>query len=110
MANTTAVAGGGIVRGIVQSTRDRFSLYDEMRYCDPNYTLRFMKLKKGKKLYPKSLYFRPYTYSALNKQSVRWVFGRIEPDPQTLTAEQAIARNNPASQRLFAWFPIYCDR
>lgn len=110
MANTTGVAGGGIVRGIVQSTRDRFSLYDEMRYCDPNYTLRYMKLRKGKKLYAKSLYFRPYTYSAQNKKSVRWVFGRVEPDPLTLTAEQAIARNHPASQRLFGWFPIYCDR
>ncbi|MBJ7457799.1 MAG: hypothetical protein JHD02_01290 [Thermoleophilaceae bacterium] len=110
VVNTTGVAGGGIVRGIVQSTRDRLTLYDEMRYCDPNYTLRNMQLRKGKKHYKKSLYFPPYTYSAQNKKSVRWVFGRIEPDPTTLTADQAIARNHPASQRLFAWFPINCDR
>ncbi|MGH2959017.1 MAG: hypothetical protein ACRDKE_05390, partial [Solirubrobacterales bacterium] len=94
----------------VQSTRDRFTLYDEMRYCDPNYTLRNMQLRKGKKHYKKSLYFPAYSFSAQNKKSVRWVFGRVEPDPSTLTAEQAIARNNPASQRLFAWYPIYCDR
>jgi hypothetical protein len=110
MANTTAVAGGGIVRGIVQSTRDRFTLYDEMRYCDPNYTLRNMQLRKGKRHYKKSLYFAPYSYSAQNRKAVRWVFGRIDPDPATLTAEQAVARFNPLSQRLFAWMPIYCDR
>jgi hypothetical protein len=110
MANTTAVAGGGIVRGIVQSTRDRFTLYDEMRYCDPNYTLRNMQLRKGKKHYKKSLYFAPYSYSAQNRKSVRWVYGRIDPDPTTLTAEQAVARFNPESQKLFAWMPIYCDR
>lgn len=110
MANTTGVAGGGIVRGIVQSTRDSFTLYDEMRYCDPNYTLRNMQLRKGKKHYKKSLYFAPYTYSAQNRKSVRWVYGRIDPDPSTLTPEQAAAGQNPASQRLFAWMPIHCDR
>jgi hypothetical protein len=110
MANTTAVAGGGIVRGIVQSTRDRFTLFDEMRYCDPNYTLRNMQLRKGKKHYKKSLYFAPYSYSAQNRKSVRWVFGRIDPDPATLTGEQQAATVNPLSVKLFAWMPIYCDR
>lgn len=110
MANSTGVAGGGVVRGIVQSTRDRFTLYDEMRYCDPNFTLRNMQIRKGKKHYKKSLYFPAYTYSAQNRKSVRWVFGRFDPDPTTLTAEQATARNNPASQGLYGWSPINCDR
>lgn len=110
MVNTTGVAGGGIVRGIVQSTRDSFVLHDEMLYCDPNYTLRNMQLRKGKKHYKKSLYFMPYTYSVSNRPSVRWVFGRVTPDPASLTPEGVAASQNPASQALFGWQPIYCDK
>ncbi|MFT4049151.1 MAG: hypothetical protein QM648_04845 [Solirubrobacterales bacterium] len=110
MVNTTGVAGGGIVRGIAQSTKDTFTLYDEMRYCDPNYTLRGMQIRKGKKHYKKSLYFAPYTYSAENRKSVRWIFGKIDPEPSTLGPEGQIASQNPISQGLFGWIPIKCDR
>lgn len=110
MANTTGVAGGGMVRGIVQSTRDSFTLYDEMTYCDPNYTLRNVQLRKDKKHYKKSLYFMPYTYSANNRKSVRWVFGQVNPDLATLGVEGKEAATNILSERLFGWFPIYCDR
>lgn len=110
MVNTTGVAGGGIVRGIVQSTNDSFSLYDEMRYCDPNFTLRNMQLRKGKKHYKKSMFFAPYAYSAQNRKAVRWVFGKIEPDPSTLGPEAQVAALNPISPGLFGWFPIKCDR
>lgn len=110
MVATTAVAGGGMVRGIVRTTRDRLSLYDEMRYCDPNFTLRGARLKRGKARYAKSLFWPPETFSPGNRPAVRWVFGRIDPDPKTLTAFQAAADHNKASPRLFAWMPIYCDR
>jgi hypothetical protein len=110
MVNTTGVAGGGMVRGVVQSTVDNFTLYDEMRYCDPNFTLRNMHIRKGKKRYKKSLYFAPNAYSAKNRATVRWVYGRTEPNPATLTGEQQLAAQNPLSIGLFGWFPIYCDR
>ncbi|MBJ7353363.1 MAG: hypothetical protein JHC98_00925 [Thermoleophilaceae bacterium] len=110
MINSTAVAGGGMVRGIVRSTVDRFTLFDEMRYCDPNYTLRNVQITRFKKHYKKSLYYAPESYSSRNRPAVRWVYGRLDPNPSTLTAEQALATQNPASVKLFAWMPIYCDR
>jgi hypothetical protein len=110
MINSTAVSGGGMVRGIVRSTVDTLALYDEMRYCDPNYTLRNMQLVRNKKHYKKSAYFAPATFSAQNRPGMRWVYGRIDPNPSTLTPEQALATQNPLSVKLFAWMPIYCDR
>lgn len=110
MVNTTGVAGGGIVRGIVQSTKDRLTVLDEMRYCDPNYTLRGMQIRKGKKHYKKSLYFEPYTFSAQNQPAVRWIFGRVDPDRSTLGPEAQAASINPVGPGLFGWFPIRCDR
>lgn len=110
MINSTAVSGGGMVRGIVRSTVDRFTLFDEMRYCDPNYTLRNVQIRRFKKHYKKSLYYAPESYSVRNRPAVRWVYGRLDPNPSTLTAEQALATQNPASVKLFAWMPIYCDR
>ncbi len=110
MANTTAVAGGGMVRAIVQSTRDSFTLHDEMRYCDPNFTLRNMHVRKGKKHYKKSLYFEPYTYSAQNRKAVRWLHGRVDPNPDTLGPEGRQASQNPESVALYGWSPINCDR
>jgi hypothetical protein len=110
MAATTGVAGGGMVRGVVRATRDQLALHDEMRYCDPNYTLRHAQITKGKKHYRKSLYWAPATYSRENRPAVRWVFGRIDPDPATLTPEQQAAAAGPVGERLFGWLPIYCDR
>lgn len=110
MINTTGVAAGGMVRGIVRSGVDRFTMFDEMRYCDPNYTLRNMRLRRGKRKIKKSHFFARSTFSRRNRPAVRWVFGRIDPAPLTLTAEQAAADHNPASQRLFAWLPLRCDR
>lgn len=110
MASTTSVAGGGMVRGIVRSHVDNFTLLDEMRYCDPNYTLRNMQITRFKKHYRKDKYFLPALYSKLNRKNVRWVFGRFDPDPATLPPEQATASSNPASTVLYAWTPVTCDR
>lgn len=108
MIASTAVAGGGMVRGLVRANVDRFTLYDEMRYCDPNYTLRNAQLVRFKRHLKKSRYFPPWTYNIANRPAVRWVFGRIDPDPATLTPDQAAATANLDSQHLFAWMPIYC--
>lgn len=110
MINSTGVAAGGMVRGIVRSRRDRFARFDEMRYCDPNYTLRPIKLKRGRHKLKRSRFFLPVTYRHRNRPAVRWVYGRIDPDPATLTSEQALAAKNPLSEQLFAWMPIRCRR
>jgi hypothetical protein len=110
MASTTAVAGGGMVRGIVRSETDKFTLLDEMTYCDPNYTLRNMQITRFKKHYRKDKYFMPALYSVHNRKNVRWVFGRIDPEVSTLPPEQATASANPGSIGLYAWMPVNCDR
>lgn len=110
MASTTGIAAGGMVRGVVRSTIDRFTLLDEMRYCDPNYSLRRMRLRRGGKKIKRSKYLVRATYSSRNRPAARWVFGRIDPDPATLTPEQLAAARNSASQQLFAWMPRRCGR
>lgn len=110
MINSTGVAGGGMVRGVARAGADRFTLLDEMTYCDPNYTLRNMLLKRHGRRVSKWSYFELATFSRENKPTVRWVFGRIDPDPATLSAEQAAAAANPVSEGLYAWMPISCDR
>lgn len=110
MINSTGVAGGGMVRGISRAGVDRFTLIDEMTYCDPNYTLRNMLLKRHGRRVSKWSYFELATFSRANKPTVRWVFGRIDPEVSTLTPEQAVATSNPASAGLYAWMPISCDR
>lgn len=108
MASTTGVAAGGMVRGIVRSGVDRLTLLDEMRYCDPNYTLGGMKLKRGKKRIKRSRFLVRATYSSRNRPAVRWVYGRVDPDPRTLTPEQLVALRNPQSLRMTAWLPRRC--
>ncbi len=110
MINTTGVSGGGMVRGIARAGVDRFTLTDEMTYCDPNYTLRKMLLKRRGKRVSKWSYFELATFSRENKPTVRWVFGRIDPEPSTVSPEQNAALANPASLALYAWMPISCDR
>ncbi|MBK5230616.1 MAG: hypothetical protein JJE27_05510 [Thermoleophilia bacterium] len=110
MINTTGIAGGGMVRGIVRANVDEFTLYDEMRYCDPNYTLRNMLLKRNGRRVSKWNYFALAAFGKLNAPSVRWVYGEIRPNLTTITAEGTAASANPESQRLFAWMPIRCDR
>jgi hypothetical protein len=110
MMSSTAVAGGGTVRGIARSGVDRFRLFDEMRYCDPNYTLRSVRLQRGRRKMKLSRFFAPATFSRRNRPAVRWVFGRIDPGPSTLNAAQREASENPASQRLYAWLPVRCKR
>lgn len=110
MINTTAVAGGGMVRGIVRAAVDNFQLYDQMNYCDPNYTLNHMLLRRYGQRVSKFKYFEPANFSPENTPSVRWVYGAITPDPGSVRAEAATAAANPASVKLFAWIPIHCDR
>ncbi len=110
MASTTSVAGGGMVRGIVRSHIDNFTLLDEMRYCDPNYTLRNMQITRFKKHYRKDKYFLPGLYSKKNRKNVRWLFGRFDPAPGSLPPDQQAGATNPASAALYAWTPIACDR
>lgn len=110
MASTTGIAAGGMVRALVRAHADRFALYDEMSYCDPNYTLRNMRLRRGHKRFKLSRFFPRANYSRFNRPAVRWRFGRIEPSKKTLTPEQAAAADNPASEQLFAWLPFRCDR
>lgn len=110
MNNTTGVSGGGMVRGIFRSYVDNFTMVDEMAYCDPNYTLRNMLLKRNGKRVSKWSYFELAHFSRENKPTVRWVFGRIGPEPSTLSPEGQAALGNPASLGLFAWIPIGCDR
>lgn len=110
MINTTGIAGGGMVRGISRAGVDRFTLLDEMTYCDPNYTLRKMLLKRHGRRVSKWSYFELASFNRENKPTVRWVFGRIDPEVSTLTPEQAVATSNPLSAGLYAWMPISCDR
>lgn len=110
MINSTAVAGGGMVRGIARASVDRFTLLDEMTYCDPNYTLRGMLLKRHGRRVSKWSYFELATFARENKPTVRWVFGKIDPEPSTLTAEQQAAAANAVSTGFYAWVPIECDR
>lgn len=108
MASTTGVASGGMVRGVVRTGHDRFTQLDEMRYCDPNYTLRWMRLRRGHKRFKRSRFLVGATYSRNNRPAVSWEFGRIDPDPATLSAEQQAASANASSVRLFAWMPRHC--
>jgi hypothetical protein len=110
MINTTGIAGGGMVRGIMRAAMDEFTLYDEMSYCDPNYTLRHMLLKRNGRRVSKWDYFELADFGHYNAPSVRWVYGEIRPSLMTITAEASAALANPESQRLFAWMPIRCDR
>lgn len=108
MMSSTGVAGGGTVRGVARSGVDRFRAYDEMRYCDPNYTLRSIRLRRGHHRMRPSRFFARATYSRRNRPAVRWRFGRIDPGPSTLSAEQREASGNPLSERLYAWVPTRC--
>ncbi|HEV7918312.1 MAG TPA: hypothetical protein VGO97_01940 [Solirubrobacterales bacterium] len=110
MINTTGVAGGGMVRALVRGGSDQFTLYDEMTYCDPNFTLKNMLLKRNGARVSKWNYFELANFSSRNQPVVRWVYGAITPGPETLAPEQAEALQNPASQRIFAWIPLPCDR
>ncbi|MGH2906012.1 MAG: hypothetical protein ACRDKI_04495 [Solirubrobacterales bacterium] len=110
MINTTGIAGGGMVRGIVRAGVDTFTLYDQMNYCDPNYTLGRVLLRRNGKRVSKAKYFEPATFSPDNEPTVRWVFGELRPDPASVRPEAANASDNPLSARLFAWIPIHCDR
>lgn len=110
MINSTAVAGGGMVRGIARAGVDEFILHDEMTYCDPNYTLRNMLLKRNGRRVSKWTYFEIADFARQNAPMVRWVFGQIKPGAATVSPEAAQASANPASQRLLAWMPIHCDR
>lgn len=110
MINTTGIAGGGMVRGIARANSDRFTLLDEMSYCDPNYTLRRMLLRRHGKRVSKWRYFELATFNRKNKPTVRWVFGRIDPGVGTVSPEAQAASANPTSAALYAWMPIRCDR
>ena len=110
MNNTTGVSGGGMVRGIFRSHADNFTMLDEMAYCDPNYTLRHMLLKRYGKRVSKWRYFELAHFSRENKPVVRWLFGRIGPDPSTLSVEGQLALGNPESVGLYSWVPLACDR
>lgn len=110
MVNTTGVAGGGMVRGVVRSGADQITMYDEMSYCDPNFTLRNMLLKRNGRRVSKWKYFELADFARQNAPMVRWVFGAIDPSLMTIGTEAAAASANPASVRLLAWLPIRCDR
>lgn len=110
MINTTGVAGGGMVRGIARAGIDEFTLVDEMRYCDPNYTLSNMLLKRNGRRVSKWSYFELADFAKQNAPMVRWVFGEIKPNLATLSPEGAQASANLANERLLAWLPIRCDR
>lgn len=108
MNNTTGIAGGGMVRGIVRAGVDDFTLLDKMNYCDTNFTLRYMYLKRNGQRVSKANYFSPAASSRKNRPTVRWVFGRITPNPSTIGLEGQLATQNPASAALYAWMPIPC--
>lgn len=108
--NTTGVAGGGMVRAIVRAGADSFTLHDELTYCDPNYTLKHMLLRRNGQRVSKWQYFEFATFSERNNPSVRWVYGQITPGAATLTPEGLDAAANPANQALYAWVPLRCDR
>ena len=110
MNNTTGIAGGGMVRGIVRDGVDQITALDEMTYCDPNYTLRGLMLKRYGRRVSKWKYFELANFSRENKAAVRWVFGRIDPAKSTLAIEGQVANDNPASAHLYAWIPVTCDR
>jgi hypothetical protein len=69
-----------------------------------------MTLKRNHQKVSKWKYFELATFSKQNKATVRWVFGRIDPNPATVTPEQAAASQYPGSAALYAWIPIHCDR
>ncbi|MFY9487520.1 MAG: hypothetical protein WAP35_02325 [Solirubrobacterales bacterium] len=110
MHNTTGIAGGGMVRGIARAETDEFILHDEMSYCDPNYTLRHMLLKRNGRRVSKWSYFELANFSAGNTPTVRWVYGELRPALSTLSGEGIEASANPASQKFYAWMPVNCDR
>ncbi|MBI4897293.1 MAG: hypothetical protein HY827_02880 [Actinobacteria bacterium] len=110
MINTTAVAGGGMVRGVVRAGADQFTLYDEFGYCDPNFTLRNMLLRRNGRRVSKWNYFELADFARENSPTVRWVYGAIDPGLMTIDLEAATASANPASVRMYAWLPIRCDR
>ncbi len=110
MINTTGVAGGGMVRGIVRAGADQLTLYDEIGYCDPNYTLRNMLLRRNGRRVSKWNYFELADFARENAPTVRWVYGAIDPGLMTVGLEAAAASANPASVRLYGWLPIRCDR
>lgn len=106
---TTGVAGGGMVRGVVRAGVDQFTLLDEMRYCDPNYTLRNMRLKRFGRKVSKWTYFELADVSRNNRPTVRWTFGEIRP-PNEADPIVVSANADPLSVRLYAWMPLQCDR
>jgi hypothetical protein len=81
-----------------------------MNYCDPNYTLQHLLLRRYGMRVSKWNYFAAATFSPGNTPTVRWVYGQISPDPASVRPEAAAAADNPASVRLYAWVPIQCDK
>lgn len=108
--NTTGVASGGMVRALIRGGIDQFSLIDEMTYCDPNYTLKNMRIFSRGNRVSKAIYFPQRSYDPRNKPGVRWVYGEVTPDPATLSPEGQIAATQADSMKIFGWLPIYCDR
>ena len=106
---TTGIAGGGMVRGVVRAGTDQFTLLDEMRYCDPNFTLRNMRLKRNGRKISKWKYFELADVSRNNRPTVRWTFGELRP-PDSTDPIVASANADPLSVRLYAWMPLHCDR
>lgn len=106
---TTGIAGGGMVRGVVRSGLDQLTLLDEMRYCDPNFTLRNMRLKRYGRKVSKWNYFELADFARENKPTVRWVYGEMRP-PDGADPAVASANADPLSVRLYGWIPVNCDR
>lgn len=106
---TTGIAGGGMVRGVVRAGTDQFTLLDELRYCDPNFTLRNMRLKRNGRKISKWKYFELADVSRNNRPTVRWTFGELRPSDST-DPIVASANADPLSVRMYAWMPLHCDR